>query len=502
VNLKVKVFKKILIANRGEIAVRIIRACRDLHIPTVAVFSSEDRNGLHTQIADESIEIGPPSPLESYLNIDKLITAAKKTKADSIHPGYGFLAENSDFAARCRDEKITFIGPTPEALSLVGDKIASRISVQKIGGPIIPGMTGTLKEKKDFIKKAESIGYPVLIKASMGGGGKGMRVVNNDKALLEAIDAGMREAKSAFGDDTVYIEKYLEKPRHVEFQILGDHHGNTVHLFERECSIQRRYQKIIEESPSPALDGKLRKKMGETAVEIAQAVGYTNAGTVEFLLDKDKNFYFLEVNARIQVEHPVTEFVTGIDLVKQQISIAAGEKLHIKQKDLNQKGHSIESRIYAEDPDNNFLPSPGKITFLDEPRGPGIRVDSGIYEGFTVSPSYDPILSKLIVYAETRKDAIYKMVNALKEYTIGGVKTPIPYLLKIFRSSDFLKGRLHTSFIAEHEEEFKTSDEENLFDALAALGIYSMTKGVSSQREMKEGIKPVWEAIGGWRSGE
>jgi acetyl-CoA carboxylase biotin carboxylase subunit len=495
-------FKKILIANRGEIAVRIMQACRDIDIATVAVYSTCDRNALHVQRADEAVEIGPPSPLESYLNMDALIGAAKKTKAKAIHPGYGFLAENHRFAKRCRDEGITFIGPSPEALQLVADKIASRVTVQKIGGPIIPGMTGTAKDKDVFIKKAKEIGYPVLVKASMGGGGKGMRVVNNDKALSEAIDAGRREAKSAFGDDTVYIEKYLEKPRHIEFQVLADHHGNVVHLFERECSIQRRYQKIIEESPSVALDAKLRSEMGETATSIAKAVGYANAGTVEFLLDEDKNFYFLEVNARIQVEHPVTEFVTGIDLVKQQIYIAAGEKLSLKQDKLAQRGHSIEARIYAEDPENSFLPSPGKITALYEPNGPGVRLDSGIFAGFTVSPAYDPILSKLIVHDETREGAIQKIINALKDYAIVGIKNTIPYLRRIFATEDFKKGRLHTSFIPDHEDELKPDKGVELSTALAAYAIHAFSKGTTSFKVRERGIEPVWKSIGGWRSGE
>jgi len=374
--------------------------------------------------------------------------------------------------------------------------------VQKIGGPIIPGMTGTSEEVDDFIKKAQSIGYPVLVKASMGGGGKGMRVVHNDKALSEAIDAGRREAKAAFGDDTVYIERYIEKPRHIEFQILADHHGNVFHLFERECSIQRRYQKIVEESPSPALTEELRNKMGEIAVNIAQAVGYTNAGTVEFLLDTNMNFYFLEVNARIQVEHPVTEFVTGIDLVKKQIHIAAGEKLTFKQNDLAQRGHSIEARIYAEDPENNFLPSPGMIQFLHEPHGPGIRLDSGIFAGLEVSPSYDPILSKLIVYDETRDAAINKMISALLDYTIVGIKTTVPFLLRIFKTKDFRKGKLHTSFIAEHHEELKPEVERHLFSALAAYGIHKLLKTSTDYVTTEKGIQAIWESTGGWRSGE
>jgi len=494
--------KKILIANRGEIAVRIIRACRELGIRTVAIFSTSDRFALHTQFADEAIEIGPPSPLESYLNIDKIIKIAKKTNSDAVHPGYGFLAENYAFAKRCCDEGFIFIGPSPIALKLVGDKIAARNTVKKAGGPIIPGMTVSSRDKNFFKKRAKEIGYPVLVKASMGGGGKGMRVVDNDKSLLEALDAGRREAKSAFGDDTVYLEKYINKPRHIEFQIIGDNSGNLIHLFERECSIQRRYQKIVEESPSPALDESLRKKMSDAAVKIARAVGYSNAGTVEFLLDKNKNFYFLEVNARLQVEHPVTELITGIDLVEQQIRIASGEKLQIGQTDIYQRGHAIEARIYAEDTQNDFLPSPGKVIYYEEPKGPGIRVDSGIYEGFNVSPFYDPILSKLIVYAETRDAAINKMVNALTDYSIIGIKTTIPFLLRIFKSPHFIKGNLNTSFISEHKDDLKIEKKRYLYEALAAYGIFSFSKRKSSYVEKGKGIEPVWESIGAWRLGE
>ncbi len=495
-------FKKILVANRGEIAVRIIRACKELGIPAVAVFSSCDRTALHTQFADEAIEIGPPSPLDSYLNIDKIIAIAKETKSDAIHPGYGFLAENYAFAKRCVDEGLVFIGPSPEALKLVGDKIAARNTVKDAGAAIIPGMTASSKDEAFFKKRANEIGYPVLVKASMGGGGKGMRVVDNDKSLLEAIDAGRREAKSAFGDDTVYLEKYVEKPRHIEFQILGDNAGNVVHLCERECSIQRRYQKIIEESPSPAVDKALRKRMGDTAVKIGKAVGYSNAGTVEFLLDENNNFYFLEVNARLQVEHPVTELVTGIDLVQQQIRIASGDKLKMKQTDICQSGHSIEARIYAEDTENNFLPSPGKIIYYEEPQGPGIRVDSGIYKGFEVSPFYDPILSKLIVFAETRNAAINKMVNALSEYSIVGIKTTIPLLFRIFKSPDFISGNLSTSFISEHKDDLKIEEKRYLYEALAVYGIFSFSKGKTSFIEKENEILPVWEEIGGWRNGE
>jgi len=370
-------FKKILIANRGEIAVRIIKACREMSISTVAVFSEADRNSLHVISADEALLIGPAPAIDSYLNIDRIMEAAKKTGAEAIHPGYGFLAENADFVKRCEAEGIVFIGPNSKAMRLVGDKVRSRQTMEKAGIPIIPGMKGIPSRMEDYATEAERIGYPIMIKASAGGGGKGMRVVHSEMDLLAGLEAGQREAKSAFGDESIYLEKYIVEPRHVEFQVLADNHGHVVHLFERECSIQRRHQKIVEESPSQALDPELREKMGETAKKVIQVSGYNNAGTVEFLMDRDRNFYFLEVNARLQVEHPVTEFITGIDLVHQQIAIASGEKLSISQDELEQKGHAIECRIYAEDPFNNFLPSAGKVHFLKEPSGPGVRHDCG-----------------------------------------------------------------------------------------------------------------------------
>ncbi|MFC2161888.1 acetyl/propionyl/methylcrotonyl-CoA carboxylase subunit alpha [Acidobacteriota bacterium] len=418
-------FKKILIANRGEIATRIIKGCREMGISTVAVYSEVDRKSLHVQSANEAVCIGSAPAVESYLNVDSIIQAAKKTGSDAIHPGYGFLAENAGFARRCEVEKIVFIGPNSKSMELVGDKVRSRQTMEKAGIPIIPGMMGTHKNTSDYLADAKKIGYPVMIKASAGGGGKGMRIVSEDKYLQDALEAGQREAKSAFGDESVYLEKYIEEPRHVEFQVLADNYGNTVHLFERECSIQRRHQKIIEESPSQALDPALREKMGEAAKKVMQVSGYNNAGTVEFLLDKDKNFYFLEVNARLQVEHPVTELISCVDLVHQQIKIAFGEKLSFTQEDLEQKGHAIECRIYAEDPINNFLPSSGKVLFLKEPIGPGVRNDCGIYSGCDVPIYYDPILAKLIVWAESRDQACQRMIEALNDYVILGIKTSI-----------------------------------------------------------------------------
>ncbi len=441
-------FKKILIANRGEIAVRVIRACRELGIKAATIYSDVDRDSLHVRYADEAYWVGEAPPEKSYLNIDRIIEIAHACGADAIHPGYGFLAENPRFAERCEKEGIPFIGPPSDVLALVGDKLAARQTVKKAGGPLIPGMVTTSQDVSDFVDFAEEIGYPVLVKASMGGGGKGMRVAHSKEELVKAIELGRREAQSAFGDDTVYIEKYIEEPRHIEVQILADHYGNVIHLFERECSIQRRYQKIVEESPSVALDDETRRRMGETAVKIAKAVGYKNAGTVEFLLDKNKNFYFLEVNARIQVEHPVTELVTGKDLVKAQIKIAAGEKLPWRQEDIRQNGHAIEVRIYAEDPDHNFMPSPGLVKSLIEPAGPGVRLDSGIYEGFTVPVHYDPIIAKLIVWAEDRESCIRRMIRALGEYRIVGVKTTIKLLRQIMEDERFQRGEINTHFLA------------------------------------------------------
>jgi acetyl-CoA carboxylase biotin carboxylase subunit len=443
-------FKKILISNRGEIAIRVARACRELNIKTVGIYSTVDKESLHLNYCDEAVDIGDPAPLASYLNIKRILEAVLETGAEAIHPGYGFLAENPEFAKACEAARIVFIGPSSRALSLVGDKVASRITARSVGAPIIPGMEMVGVNNADFQNKAREVGYPVLIKASMGGGGKGIRIVHNDGELLESVEAGRREAKSAFGDESVYLEKYIERPRHVEFQVLRDSFGNVIHLGERECSIQRRHQKIIEETPSPALTPDLRERMGETAKKIIAAVDYTNAGTVEFLLDIDKKFFFLEVNARVQVEHPVTELVTGLDIVKRQIMIASGMKLDVQQEQVVQRGHAIEARIYAEDAENDFLPSPGTILYLKEPQGPGIRVDSGIYQGWNVPPHYDPILAKLIVLDESRQGAITRLDNALKDYTILGIRTNLGFLKRITASTQFKDGALHTHFIDEN----------------------------------------------------
>jgi acetyl-CoA carboxylase biotin carboxylase subunit len=496
--------KKILVANRGEIAVRIINACREMSIPTVAVFSTIDRNSLHVQKADEAYCIGDPPPLESYLNIDKIIQVAKDSGADAIHPGYGFLAENPEFCERCEKEKIIFIGPNSKALRLVGDKVASRKTMTEAKIPIIPGMMSSGKETRGFKEAAEKIGYPVMIKASAGGGGKGMRIARSPQELEKGIEAGMREAKSAFGDESVYLEKYIEEPRHVEFQVLADNFGNVIHLCERECSIQRRHQKIVEETPSCALDEKLREKMGEVAKKVIKVSGYNNAGTVEFLLDKNKNFYFLEVNARLQVEHPITELVTGVDLVKQQIKIASGEKLTLTQQDIRQRGHAIECRIYAEDPENNFFPSSGKILFMKEPSGPGIRHDCGIYSGFEVSVYYDPILSKVITWGENREAARQRMILALSDYTILGIKSCIEFLAAVMEHQEFIAGNTQTSFIEKNMSDWKEKRGEKRFlnEALVAAAIFSQIKPVSKKRgQGKQEMPTPWLTIGKWSIG-
>ena len=494
-----KKIKKILVANRGEIALRVIRACRELNIKSVAIYSEVDKAGLPVQFADEAVYVGPAEASESYLNIDRIIEIALKSKCEAIHPGYGFLAENYHFARKCEKSNIIFIGPNSKSLKLVGDKLRSRDMMAKAGIPLIPGMNDVKNDVKELKKIATKIGYPVIVKASGGGGGKGMRIVRKPQELVAGVEAGRREAKAAFGDATVYLEKYIEKPRHIEFQVLADNYGNSVHLFERECSIQRRYQKIIEETPSPALNPDLRHRMGEIARKVIEISGYNNAGTVEFLLDENKNFYFLEVNARIQVEHPVTELVTGVDLVKQQIAIAAGNKLSIDQDDLQQRGHAIECRIYAEDPENNFYPSYGKLLLVKEPQGPGIRCDSGIYTGLEVPYHYDPILSKLIVWDENRERTIQKMKVALSDYIIMGVKTQILFMSDILDHPQFKKGQLHTHFIAEHFAKWVPGKQEvNRNIALLAAAILKLQKTTQPEkRESRTALSP-WQLMGRW----
>ncbi len=443
--------KKVLIANRGEIALRIMRSCKEMGIKTVAVFSEADRTSHHVRYADDAYFIGPSPSKESYLVIDKIIEIAKLSNADAIHPGYGFLSENAEFSDRCKKEGIIFIGPSSHAISTMGDKIKARQTMIKAGVPVVPGT----KEKLTGIKKAKEVinniikktGFPIIIKASAGGGGKGMRLVRNKKDIDNAVETAKSEAMASFGDDSVYIEKYIESPHHIEFQILADQHGNVIHLCERECSVQRRHQKVIEETPSPLMTPKLREEMGRKAIAAAKAVGYVGAGTIEFLVDDNLNYYFLEMNTRLQVEHPITEEVIGIDLVKEQISIANGNKLRLKQSDVNQHGHSIECRIYAEDPDNNFMPAPGIIKHISEPMGFGVRIDGYVYEGFEIPIFYDPMISKLIVWASTRKGAIDRMKRVLYEYKITGVKTSINFLARAMDCPDFIAGKYNTHFI-------------------------------------------------------
>ncbi|MCX6257172.1 MAG: acetyl-CoA carboxylase biotin carboxylase subunit [Bacteroidia bacterium] len=444
--------KKILVANRGEIAVRVMRTCREMGISTVAVYSEADRKSLHVRYADEAYFIGNSPSNESYLVIDKILDAARKSKASAIHPGYGFLSENAEFARRCRKEGFIFIGPSSHSISTMGDKITARQTAMNAGIPVVPGTNREILNEKGLSGIVKEFGLPVMIKASAGGGGKGIRLVKNEKDLKSAVRAAKSEAMSAFGDDSVYIEKYISSPHHIEFQILADKFGNVIHLCERECSVQRRHQKIIEESPSPLMTPGLREKMGEAAVKAAKAVEYEGAGTVEFLVDEDLNFYFLEMNTRLQVEHPITERVIGVDLVKAQIHIAAGEPLMYKQSDICQLGHAIECRIYAEDPFRNFMPDPGLIRHITEPTGLGIRTDGYVYEGYEIPIFYDPMISKLIVWGIRRGDAIDRMKRALYEYKISGVKTSIPFLKNIMNTRSFIDGKYNTHFIEDNLE--------------------------------------------------
>ncbi len=440
-------FKKILIANRGEIALRIIRACKELGIGTVAIYSEADRDSLHVHYADEAFCVGPSPGNRSYLNIPNIISTATIAEVDAIHPGYGFLAENSRFAEICETHHIKFIGPPALAIEKMGDKATAKQSMKEAGVPVIPGSEGILEDVKTALKMAGEIGYPVIIKASAGGGGRGMRVVYDESELVNAYQTAQTEADAAFGSPEVYMEKYIEEPKHIEVQLLLDEHGNGVYLGERDCSVQRRHQKVIEESPSPVITPQIRQKIGEAALLGAKSVGYTNAGTVEFLLDKDGSFYFMEMNTRIQVEHPVTEMITGVDLIKQQIYVAGGEKLALQQKDIVIRGHAIECRINAEDPNKNFMPSPGRISLYHIAGGPGVRVDSSVYQGYTIPPYYDSMIAKLIVWDEDRPKTIQRMIRALEEFEIEGVKTTIPFHLEVLNNEYFKKGEVYTNFI-------------------------------------------------------
>ncbi|ENQ3078967.1 acetyl-CoA carboxylase biotin carboxylase subunit [Bacillus sp. WLY-B-L8] len=444
--------KKVLIANRGEIAVRIIRACKEMNIETVAIYSEADKEALHVQIADEAYCVGPTVSKESYLNLTNIISVAKLTGCDAIHPGYGFLAENADFAELCRECNLIFIGPSPEAISKMGTKDVARDTMKEAGVPIVPGSQGIIKNIEEAVALAENIGYPVIIKATAGGGGKGIRVARTEEELVKGIQITQQEASTAFGNPGVYLEKYVEDFRHVEIQVMADNHGNVIHLGERDCTIQRRLQKLLEESPSPALDATIRQQMGAAAVKAAAAVDYTGAGTVEFIYEyKTKNFYFMEMNTRIQVEHPVTEMVTGVDLIKEQIRVASGEQLSLQQEEVQFNGWAIECRINAENPAKNFMPSPGKVEMYLPPGGFGIRVDSAVYPGYTIPPYYDSMVAKLIVYGKTREEAIAKMKRALSEFVIEGVHTTIPFHLQLLDHPEFVQGEFNTKFLEQHD---------------------------------------------------
>ena len=439
--------KKVLIANRGEIAVRIIRACREMGIRTVAIYSEADKNALHVQLADEAICVGPAPSNKSYLNVKAILEAACLTGADSIHPGFGFLSENPNFAKICQETGIKFIGPDYKLIELLGNKSKAKETMKRAGVPVVPGSDGLIYSKKQAVNLAEQIKYPVMLKASAGGGGRGIRIAYSKEELEKEYDIVKQEAKVAFNDDSLYLEKFVENPRHVEIQILADEHGNCIHLGERDCSVQRRNQKVLEETPSGILDEKTRKKMGEVAVKAVKEIGYSNAGTIEFLVDKNKDFYFMEMNTRVQVEHPVTEMVTGVDIIKEQIKIAGGEELTYKQEDIKFDGHSMEVRINAENPDKNFMPCPGTITGLHVPGGNGVRVDTAIYSGYTVPPTYDSMLAKLIVHGNNREESIAKMKSAVAEFVVEGITTNIDFLLQILENENFKTNNYDTSFI-------------------------------------------------------
>jgi acetyl-CoA carboxylase biotin carboxylase subunit len=496
-------FNKVLIANRGEIAVRIIRACRELGLETVAVFSEADRNALHVRYADEAYLLGPAPSRESYLRADKILDIARKSGANAIHPGYGFLAEREDFAAKCADMGITFIGPKPSSIAAMGDKGKARATVIKAGIPVVPGTedVGNMTDD-DLLNIAPTIGFPLLIKATAGGGGKGMREVKSLEEMPTLLQSARREAESAFGDGNVYLEKLVEGARHIEFQIMADSHGNVIHLGERECSIQRRHQKLLEESPSPFLDDELREKMGSVAVKSAQAVDYVNAGTIEFLVDKDRNFYFLEMNTRLQVEHPITEMVTGVDIVAEQLRIARGRQLSYTQEQIQMKGHAIECRVNAEDPFNGFMPSTGRITHSILPTGPGVRVDTGVYLGFEITPFYDPMIAKLIVWGETRAQAILRMRRALEEYRIVGVRTNIPFHQTLMDSHRFMGGQFDTRFV---EERFSMEGASETPDTTAEIAAILATLVAHQQTERSAQIvrrnerdTSNWKWVGRW----
>jgi acetyl-CoA carboxylase biotin carboxylase subunit len=498
-------FNKVLIANRGEIAVRIIRACRELGLQTVAVYSDADRQALHVRYADEAYRLGPAPARDSYLRADRILEIAKQSGAGAIHPGYGFLAERADFAQMCVDEGLAFIGPKPSSITAMGDKAVARATVSAAGVPVVPGTEGEgALSDEELLALAPTIGFPLLIKATAGGGGKGMREVRSLEEMPELVQSARREAEAAFGDGNVYLEKLVEGARHIEIQILADTFGNTIYLGERECSLQRRHQKLLEEAPSPFVDGddELRQRMGTVAVRAAQSVGYVNAGTIEFLVDKDKNYYFLEMNTRLQVEHPVTEMVTGIDIVKEQIRIARGRPLRYSQEDVHLNGWAIECRINAEDPYNNFLPSIGRITHISTPTGPGVRVDSGIYPGFEISPYYDSLISKLITWGETRAEAILRMRRALQEFILVGVRTNIPFHQSLMDSHRFMGGQFDTRFIEQRfsmeAAEINKDDQAEIAAILATLVAHRQTQRAANIVQRGARDTSNWKWLGRW----
>jgi acetyl-CoA carboxylase biotin carboxylase subunit len=489
---------RVLVANRGEIAVRIIRGCRELGLETVAVFSDPDATALHVRLADRAVRIGPAAPAASYLNMDAIIEAARTTGAHAIHPGYGFLSERSAFAKACEDSGITFVGPSSQAIERMGSKIEARALMASAGVPVVPGATPDDQSDEGLVHTTRAIGYPALIKASAGGGGKGMRAVRSDADAREAAGAARREALAAFGDGTLYVEKLIERPRHVEIQVLGDAHGNIVHLFERECSLQRRHQKIVEESPSPAVTSTVRRRMGEAAVAAARAAGYVNAGTIEFLLEGEGDgarFYFLEMNTRLQVEHPVTEAVTGVDLVRAQLRVAAGETLPWTQDMLSQRGHAIECRVYAEDPASGFLPQAGRLLLYREPSGPGVRVDSGVTEGDEIQVHYDPLIAKLVTSAESREAAVARADDALRTFPILGIRTNVSFLRRLLAGRAFVEGRVDTGFIDRHLDELAGGDEV-VVEAVAAAAALAQPAAHPTAVPL---VRPdPWTSLTGW----
>ncbi len=487
-------FKKILVANRGEIAVRVIRTCRELKVIPAAVFSEADRQALHVRLAEEAYPLGAAAPSESYLNVEKIIATAKACGAEAIHPGYGFLAENPLFVKRCEEEGIIFIGPPSEPMEIMGEKTSSRRMMKEAGVQIIPGTLDPVADETELEREVRELGFPVLLKAAAGGGGKGLRLVRSEADLVEAFRLARSEAQSSFADPSVYVEKYIDRPHHIEIQVLADNYGHIVYLGERECSMQRRFQKVLEETPSPFLDEATRAAMGAVAVRAAARIGYRNAGTVEFIVDRDRRFYFLEMNARLQVEHPVTEMVTGIDLVKCQLEIAAGEPLSLRQEDIRPQGHAMECRIMAEDPFNDFLPSPGRIVFLHPPAGMGVRDDNGVYEGFIVPLDYDPLLSKLIAWGKNREEAIRRMRRALEEYQIYGIKTTLPFFRRILQHPVFLAGDYNTHFIGDLEKDQEPSAPKEETAALIAAAVKSHLDAQALDQAVCRRLKEGWKA--------